>query len=316
MGGPIVGGHAGRRWAAEGAKRFLAAQIAVGTVDQAMMGALKVRHAHMRAACLARNLLVVDEVHASDTYMRVIIENLAGGAPWRRRVCPAHVGPPWGPHARRSLLSGRPFPVRRRLLHHHGEAEAVPYPAVITPGQEVKRYGRPAECAGEAGNRGSGGNDGGLFGDGPGGRWRRRAQGAKCWWCGTPWDSPSRPSRPWRMLLAPLTTNSCFLRWRLAPCTTAGFAAEDREPAGCGGRGAGRAEPGGGGRVVIGTQTLEQSLDIDADLLITDLCPMDVLLQRIGRLQRHERPEGRPAGFERAVLPCAAARTGMTCPRC
>ena len=42
-------------------------------------------------------------------------------------------------------------------------------------------------------------------------------------------------------------------------------------------------------------------MDIDADLLITDLCPMDVLLQRIGRLQRHERPEGRPAGFERAV---------------
>ena len=51
-------------------------QIAVGTVDQAMMGALKVRHGHMRAACLARNLLVVDEVHASDTYMRAIIEAL------------------------------------------------------------------------------------------------------------------------------------------------------------------------------------------------------------------------------------------------
>ena len=38
----------------------------------------------------------------------------------------------------------------------------------------------------------------------------------------------------------------------------------------------GRGRPAGG-LVVVGTQTLEQSLDIDADLLITDLCPADVL---------------------------------------
>ncbi|HYD51411.1 MAG TPA: CRISPR-associated endonuclease Cas3'', partial [Gemmatimonadaceae bacterium] len=63
-------------WAAEHPKRYFASVLGVGTVDQALLATLRVKHAHMRGALLMRHLLVVDEVHASDAYMRRLLGQL------------------------------------------------------------------------------------------------------------------------------------------------------------------------------------------------------------------------------------------------
>lgn len=73
---PDVGATRHRAWAAEGPKRYLASAIVVGTIDQVLLGALTVSHAHLRGTSLLRNLLIVDEVHASDIYMTTLLEQV------------------------------------------------------------------------------------------------------------------------------------------------------------------------------------------------------------------------------------------------
>lgn len=277
------------RWVAESPKRFLAATIAVGTIDQALLGALKVRHAHMRHALLARSLLVVDEVHASDAYMAVLLEKLlyahlnTGG---QAMLLSATLG---SAARTRYLNVGRAKKVEPPALQ---AACVVPYPAVSSrnvteivvqpvagnPQQKTVNWEtldamddpvRIALLAAEA-----------------------AAQGARVLVVRNTVPAAIAVLLALEQLTLAEGDDWLFKINGVSTVHHSRYSKEDRPLLDQAVENQlGKVRNGLGGRVIIGTQTLEQSLDIDADLLITDLCPMDVLLQRVGRLHRHARPD-------------------------
>lgn len=278
-----------RQWAAEHPKRFLAASVAVGTIDQALLSIVQTAHAHLRSVCLDRNLLVVDEVHASDFYMSRLLKFLLDhhlGIGGQAMLLSATLGA----RARQCYVS-----VARdeRPLPDLNTAQTAPYPAVTladgtpcaaapSPGQakQVRFEELPLAFQPEA------------VGDH---LVQALIAGARILVVMNTVDRANALLRA--MEDRPDVYPGWFFSCQGVICPHHGrFAPEDRVLLDA--RVGERLGPGSppGALLLIGTQTLEQSLDIDADLLISDLAPADVLLQRVGRLHRHRRV--RPSGYE------------------
>ena len=283
---------ADRNWASELPKRYLAGPVVVGTIDQALLSIVQAPHAHMRSVCLDRHFLVVDEVHSSDEYMRALLQDLLR----HRESVGAHsmlLSATLSNEARTELLTNKKtaLPIAAAINQSYpaitGKSGAVPVPSAPSSQKQVVVTPTPLLFALEAVAREIA---------------AAVQKGARVL---AVMNTVSRAVSLQKEVEKRLGTgHPALFRVNGTPCPHHGrFSPADREimdaqvtafvGKGC--------QPGG--RVVIGTQTLEQSLDIDADLLVTDLCPSDVLLQRIGREHRHERDD-RPAeyGVARCIL--------------
>ncbi|MDE2850449.1 MAG: CRISPR-associated helicase Cas3' [Acidobacteriota bacterium] len=278
------------RWSAESARKYLTAPAAVGTVDQALLAGLQVKWAHLRAAALARSLLVVDEVHASDGYMTEVLR----GALRAHLKVGGHallMSATLGSTASSKFLSN----TNRYTMPSQREAEAVPYPA-LTFADPAGEF-RVAAIRTTSTSKTVAVSTGAFLSE-PGVIARTAIRAAQN-------DAKvlvvrNTVNSARAVFAALLNQGGSELALEVAgePTLHHGrFAAEDRRLLDDAVElGLGKENRSPGGSVVIGTQTLEQSLDIDADYLITDICPIDVLLQRLGRLHRHA-ATGRPAGF-------------------
>ncbi len=265
-------------------KRALLAPIAVGTVDQALLGVLRSKHHFLRLHGLAGKVFVVDEVHAYETFTAEILARLCA---WLRSLGSTVV-----------LLSATlASPQRARILQSYGVREAPPrasYPRITVAhdGQlgatsfEARRP--PCDIAIE---------------------WKEdtdlpravadavRGGGCVAWIANTVSRAQSTYSTLHAMrargeLEHDVDLSLLHARFPFAARQERERAAEEAfGPPDA--RDRTRKRPRSA--ILVGTQVLEQSLDLDFDLMVTDLAPIDLVLQRAGRLHRHDRD--RPPGL-------------------
>lgn len=262
-------------------KRPLLSPYGVGTVDQTLLAALHVKHHFVRVWGLANRVVVLDEVHAYDTYTSGLIEALLQ---WLKAMnCSV-------------VLMSATLPARRRaaFLHAWGAQDLpeVPYPRVLmttpqgTLGASVAcRQQAPIHVTGLAEGLDSLANAAlnGLQGGG----------------CGVVIvNTVKRAQALYKLLENKLPQHAELLLFH------ARYPADERhlrEQAVLArfGRDGQRPECA----LLIATQVAEQSLDIDFDFMLSDLAPIDLLLQRAGRLHRHTRT--RPAAHAQPCLSVA-----------
>ncbi len=270
--------RAGRDWFAS-AKRALIAPFGVGTIDQALLGVVAAKHFFVRHFALAGKVVILDEVHSYDLYTGTLIDRLI--TTLEALGCTVIV--------LSATLSGKRLGQITEVPGSAADNAHLPYPlitgrhegnvlepAAATPPESktIKVDFIAVEKAAEEAIA------------------LARKGGAVLWICNTitsaqkqyqRFKEQTREEFPIGLL------HARFPYWRREIL-------EDEWMERFGKDGTTRC-----GSILVSTQVVEQSVDLDADLMVTELAPTDMLLQRLGRLWRHERGR-RPSDAARMYI--------------
>lgn len=261
-------------WIADDRRKAFLAHVGVGTIDQAILGVLPSKHQALRLWGLSERVLVIDEAHAYDSYVGREIENLlefhaalGGAAIVLSATLPAA--------QRRDLASAfaRGLGVKKLATDESDAyplltvvsaqgASALPLPsrADRTRALSVRRMASAEEAVAHIVDMAQ--------------------RGAAVAWIRNAVDDAIEAAELLKSRgLEPVLLHSRFAmgdRIEIEKRLTEALGRDDKS---------GKRT----GFVIVGTQILEQSLDYDVDVMITDLAPIDLMIQRAGRLWRHAR---------------------------
>lgn len=266
-------------WLADNCKKALLADVGVGTIDQALLAVLPVRHQALRLFGLSNKVLLVDEVHAFDPYMRELLVALLqahaaqGGSAillsatvpylFRSDLVSAFAAGA-GVDLKDGLRDGKSYPLVTHLSGAEPEEIPVSTRDCVRRQVAVIRLS-DAESAEKVVRQVVEGG------------------GCVCWIRNTIVDAREAYERiaqaEWMQKERVVLFHSRFAmidRQAIEEDVLTRFGKESDQATRT-------------GQVLIATQVVEQSLDLDFDIMISDLAPIDLLIQRAGRLQRHRR---------------------------
>lgn len=249
------------------AKRGLLYPFAVGTLDQVLLSDMNVRHSFVRYFGLAGKVVIIDEVHTYDCYTGTILDYLVKDLieiGCTVIILSATLNP-----ERRSELLGKQLPTEAYPVMSYAKDKRQFYGEVF-PAEKLQEkeinidLKKEKDCFEEA-----------LL---------RASSGQQVLWIENTVHDAQKSFKKIAFRAIEQNIECGLIHSR--------FISKDRSEkesywVDLLGKNSSSKERNKQGRLLIGTQVLEQSLDIDADFLITRFAPTDMLLQRIGRLWRH-----------------------------